>query len=46
LPRLSKNCVGEVSDVFFQVALIVTPFVETQAGPDPITSASRRFLLG
>src|SRR5262249_47981594 len=43
-PWLSKNWVGDVWDGFFQVPLIVTPFVETQAGPDPIWSASSRCL--
>ena len=44
MPLLSKKRVGEVSAVFFQVPLIVIPFVEIHARPDPMTLASRRCL--
>ena len=46
LPFVSKKRVGaDVSEVFFQVPLIVTPFVEIQAGPEPITWRLEAVLL-
>ncbi len=41
LPFLSKKRVGEVRPVFFQVPVIVRPFVEIQAGPEPMTWSPR-----
>ena len=40
----SKKRVGDVKAVFFQVPLIVVPFVAIQAVPLPMTCASRRCL--
>jgi len=46
LPFLSKNCVGPVTDGFFQVPRIVRPLVEIHALPEPTTSASSQCLSG